>query len=88
MHQADGVDRIPAQEQAASPRTAPSAALQFSGHHALIADDIIHKSDQVRRWLTANPTFEPLFQPVDHPWINQTERLWRSLHETVGRKRL
>jgi transposase len=52
----------------------------------LIVDNyIIHKSRQTRRWLTANPKFELLFQPAYHPWVNRIERLWKQLHETVTR---
>ncbi len=52
----------------------------------LIADNyIIHKSVQTQRWLAANPKFEILFQPVYHPWVNEIERLWKSMHDTVTR---
>ena len=52
----------------------------------LIADNyIIHKSLAVKRWLVQNPKFEILFQPVYHPWVNEIERLWKSMHDTVTR---
>ena len=52
----------------------------------LIVDNyIIHKSDIVARWLEHNPKFELLFQPVYYPWINQVERLWKAMHDTVTR---
>ena len=43
------------------------------------------KADLVARWLANNPKFELLFQPVYYPWINQIERLWKTLHDTVTR---
>ena len=30
-----------------------------------------------------NPKFIVLFQPVYSPWVNQIERLWHALHETI-----
>ena len=52
----------------------------------LILDNyIIHKSEPVQRWLANNPKFELLFQPVYYPWINQIERLWKAMHDTVTR---
>lgn len=52
----------------------------------LILDNyIIHKTDRVERWLAENPKFELLFQPVYHPWVNQIERLWKAMHDTVTR---
>ena len=32
-----------------------------------------------------NPKFIVLFQPVYSPWVNQIERLWHALHETITR---
>ena len=29
--------------------------------------------------------FELLFQPSYYPWVNNIERLWKQLHETVTR---
>ncbi len=52
----------------------------------LILDNYgIHKSHAVVDWLECNPKFELLFQPVYHPWVNQIERLWRAMHDTVTR---
>ena len=52
----------------------------------LILDNyIIHKTDLVARWLVNNPKFELLFQPVYYPWINEIERLWKAMHDTVTR---
>jgi transposase len=52
----------------------------------LIADNyIIHKSHKAQRWLKDNPKFELLFQPAWHPWVNEIEKLWRQMHETVTR---
>ena len=46
---------------------------------------IIHKSRKAQRWLKDNPKFELLFQPAWHPWVNEVEKLWRQMHETVTR---
>ena len=52
----------------------------------LILDNyIIHKSYITRRWLANNPKFKLLFQPAYHPWVNDIERLWKTLHDTVTR---
>ncbi len=52
----------------------------------LILDNyIVHKSERVALWLRTNPKFELLFQPVYYPWINQIERLWKAMHDTVTR---
>jgi transposase len=52
----------------------------------LILDNyIIHKSESVRRWLSANSKFTFLFQPTYSPWVNQIERLWKAMHDTVTR---
>ena len=52
----------------------------------LIVDNyIIHKSHITRRWLASNPKFELLFQPAYHPWVNDIERVWKTLHDTVTR---
>ena len=52
----------------------------------LVLDNyIIHKTRAVKRWLANNPKFELLFQPVYHPWVNQIERLWKAMHDTVTR---
>lgn len=52
----------------------------------LILDNyIIHKSKKAQRWLAKNPKFIVLFQPVYSPWVNQIERLWHALHETITR---
>ncbi|QUN04495.1 IS630 family transposase [Shewanella yunxiaonensis] len=52
----------------------------------LIVDNyIIHKSKKVQAWLSNNPKFTLLFQPVYSPWVNKIEKLWHALHETVTR---
>jgi transposase len=52
----------------------------------LIVDNYsIHMSYITRRWLANNPKFELLFQPAYHPWVNEIERLWKALHDTVTR---
>ncbi len=52
----------------------------------LILDNyVIHKSYITRRWLANNPKFKLLFQPIYHPWVNDIERLWKTLHDTVTR---
>ena len=52
----------------------------------LIVDNfIIHKSGVTRRWLARNPKFELVFQPAYHPWVNDIEKLWKTLHDTVTR---
>ena len=52
----------------------------------LVLDNyIIHKTEAVQRWLADNPQFELLFQPVYRPWVNQSDRLWRAMHDTVTR---
>ena len=52
----------------------------------LVVDNyIIHKSRETVRWLTRNPKFELLFQPVYCPTANRIERLWKAMHDTVTR---
>lgn len=52
----------------------------------LIVDNyVIHKSAVTRCFLSHNPKFKLLFQPVYHPWVNKIERLWKQLHDTVTR---
>ncbi len=52
----------------------------------LILDNVnIHSSHKTKAFLARNPKFELLFQPVYHPWVNQIERLWKALHDTVTR---
>ena len=52
----------------------------------LVLDNyVIHKSQKTQLWLTNNPKFELLFQPVYSPWVNRIELLWRSMHEMVTR---
>lgn len=50
----------------------------------LILDNyIIHKSEQAQRWLSANRKFRLFFQPTYSPWVNQIERLWKTMHDTI-----
>ena len=52
----------------------------------LILDNYgVHKSHVVNRWLEAHPRVELLFQPAYHPWVNQIERLWKAMHDTITR---
>lgn len=52
----------------------------------LVLDNyIIHKAEVVHAWLEHNPKFRFVFQPVYHPWVNQIERLWKAMHDTVTR---
>ena len=52
----------------------------------LIAENyFLHKSAVVQRWLAQSRNFPILFQPVDHPWVNNIERLWKQVHDTVTR---
>lgn len=52
----------------------------------LILDNyIIHKSELVQRWLANNRKFRLVFQPTYSPWVNQIERLWKTMHDTVTR---
>jgi transposase len=46
---------------------------------------IIHKSELTERWLSKNPKFRMVFQPTYSPWVNQIERLWKAMHDTVTR---
>lgn len=45
----------------------------------------IHKTDAVHQWLAENRKFRLVFQPTYSPWVNQIERLWKTLHDTVTR---
>jgi transposase len=55
----------------------------------LILDNYsIHKSFLTQRWLAQHPKFELLFQPTYYPWVNQIERLWKQLHDTITRNHL
>ena len=45
----------------------------------------IHKAETVQQWLAENPKFELCFQSVYYPWVNQIERLWKAMHDTVTR---
>ncbi|MFQ5660202.1 MAG: IS630 family transposase [Gammaproteobacteria bacterium] len=52
----------------------------------LILDNyVIHKSAITHCFLTHNPKFQLLFQPVYHPWVNRIERVWKQLHDSVTR---
>lgn len=52
----------------------------------LVLDNyIIHKTEAVARFLARNPKFRLLFQPVYYPWVNEIERLWKAMHDTVTR---
>lgn len=52
----------------------------------LIVDNyIIHKSAYVCRWLADHRKVRLVFQPTYSPWVNQIERLWKTMHDTVTR---
>jgi transposase len=52
----------------------------------LILDNyIVHKGNPAHTWLAAHPKFRLLFQPTYSPWVNQIERLWKTMHDTVTR---
>jgi transposase len=52
----------------------------------LIVDNyIIHKSRVTQGWLAHHPKIQLLFQPAYHPWVNNIEKLWKKLHDTVTR---
>lgn len=52
----------------------------------LILDNYgVHKCRAVNAWLADHPRFQLLFQPAYHPWVNQIERLWKAMHDTVTR---
>jgi transposase len=46
---------------------------------------IIHKSRMTQGWLARHPKIQLLFQPAYHPWVNDIEKLWKKLHDTVTR---
>ncbi len=46
---------------------------------------VIHRSRMVQGWLRRHPRVRLLFQPAYHPWVNEIERLWKQLHDTVTR---
>lgn len=52
----------------------------------LIADNyIIHKSRMTLGWLARHPKIQLVYQPTYHPWVNDIEKLWKKLHDTVTR---
>ena len=52
----------------------------------LIADNyIIHKSRVTLGWLARHPKIQLVYQPAYHPWVNDIEKLWKKLHDTVTR---
>ena len=53
--------------------------------HFILDNYIIHKSERTQRWLSDNPKFRMVFQPTYSPWVNQIERLWKTMHDTVTR---
>jgi len=53
--------------------------------HFILDNYIIHKSERTQRWLSKNPKFRMVFQPTYSPWVNQIERLWKAMHDTVTR---
>ncbi len=51
----------------------------------IVDNYIIHKSQETQRRLKANPKFRGIYQQVYSPWVNNVERLWQALHDTVTR---
>ena len=52
----------------------------------LILDNyVIHKSAYACNWLAKNGKCRLVFQPTYSPWVNQIERLWKTMHDTVTR---
>lgn len=52
----------------------------------LILDNYsVHKSAGTQAWLRQHPKFQLVFQPTYSPWVNQIERLWKVMHDTVTR---
>jgi transposase len=35
--------------------------------------------------LSKNPKFRMVFQPTYSPWVNEIERRWKAMHDTVTR---
>ena len=53
--------------------------------HLILDNYIIHKSRVTRAWLARQPKVELVHQPAYHPWVNDIEKLWKKLHDTVTR---
>ncbi|NKC15489.1 MAG: hypothetical protein GKR94_25820 [Gammaproteobacteria bacterium] len=51
----------------------------------VLDNSIIHKSEKAQRWLSANPKLRLYFQPTYSPWVDQIERLWKTMHDTITR---
>ena len=51
----------------------------------ILDNDVIHKSAAVQAWLARHPKIQLVFQPTYSPWVNQIERLWKTLHDTITR---
>jgi transposase len=52
----------------------------------LVLDNVnTHRSHKTSAFLRRNPKFNLVFQPVYHPWVNDIERLWKTLHDTITR---
>jgi transposase len=52
----------------------------------LILDNYsVHKSAGTQAWLQQHAKFRLVFQPTYSPWVNQIERLWKVMHDTVTR---
>ena len=53
----------------------------------IVDNDIIHKSRLTQGWLAHHPKIQLLYQPVYCSWVNDIEKLWKKLHDTVTRNR-
>lgn len=53
--------------------------------HLILDNYIIHKSRVTRGWLARHPKIQLVYQPAYHPWVNDIEKLWKKLHDTVTR---
>ena len=48
-------------------------------------NDFVRKSAVVQSWSAQCRNCRILFQPVNHPWVSDIERLWKQVHDTVAR---
>ena len=48
-------------------------------------NDFVRKSAVVQSWSAQCRNCRILFQPVNHPWVSDIERLWKQVHDTVTR---
>jgi transposase len=53
--------------------------------YIILDNFIIHKSRLAQAWCNHHPRIRLLFQPAYHPWVNDIEKLWKAMHDTVTR---